>query len=782
MSTTDREEPLYKMQEEGSAPMMDTVPDDSVLSPTSMDETLQPCKIVVDMKVVYERQSADSTSEMSHTSEPTPLDGISEAGISKNGSTSNHREAVRRRSSWMSAALAPGGLSLFIATCTVLSMNAFSVYLPVTFAQGGMLLTSIVLVAVVLQTNIATSFLLEASARAQALDLLMPNGILPRHYSLKIRERKYELSLLTSIFLGRKWTLFFTFTTLACKYGFMWAFCTIFANAFADKFTLGDVQDGGYIPYVVMFMAVTVPLSCTSLADQQWIQVEFVTARLVMVILMVGTAAAACNADEPHFGSQVGPVNGIPLAKASNIIQVTMTCIFASFMQFAVPTMADETRNKTGLSRVFGHAPTLSCISNLLLGILFAIFFGQVQPDTANLNWVNCHGGTAATDPAACATRISSHTTGLSKGSSMLRSSSSNSMMHWGGAVRAGYFSVADSVVSDTEILFAAVTDMDELSRVKDSRKPKFRSIFLPGKLLKKNGNSAGSKTYEIVLDDTRKRTLFTQRNEAGRGGEFSELTIYNNRLLTFDDRTGDVFEILNDGSGTGSHVAPRFVITEGSGESDKGMKWEWATVKDDELIMGSTGKEYTRPDGSVVNRNNLWIAGLNSRGELRRTDWTQRYDVVRKALNARLPGYLVIEAVNWSPILKKWVFLPRRISSEMYNENKDERMGGNKLVLVDEHFTSATVVEIKMSSAVMDPLKGFSTFAFVPGTGDRHALAARSVEEDCVGGDDQTCKQRSYFMVFDVLTGEVLSKEVQAQDLTKFEGLEFVNMFTVPK
>jgi soluble calcium-activated nucleotidase 1 len=371
--------------------------------------------------------------------------------------------------------------------------------------------------------------------------------------------------------------------------------------------------------------------------------------------------------------------------------------------------------------------------------------------------------------------------TGFLKGTSgMSGSYSYNSNVHWGGAVRAGYFKIADAVVSDTEILFGAVTDMDELSRVKDSKKPKFRSTFLPGKLLKKNGNAAGSKTYEIVLDDTRKRTLITQHNEAGRGGEFSELTIYNNRLLTFDDRTGDVFEILNDGSGTGSHVAPRFVITEGSGESDKGMKWEWATVKDDELIMGSMGKEYTRPDGSVVNRNNLWIAGLNSRGELRRTDWTDQYDVVRKALNARSPGYLVIEAVNWSPILKKWVFLPRRISSEMYDENKDERMGGSKLVLVDEYFTSASVVDIKMAS--LDPLKGFSTFAFVPNTGDRHALAIRSVEEDCVGGDDTTCKQRSYFIVFDVLTGEVLSEEVQAQDLVKFEGVEFVNMFAVPK
>jgi hypothetical protein len=37
----------------------------------------------------------------------------------------------------------------------------------------------------------------------------------------------------------------------------MWAFCSIFANAFADKFPLGDMEDG-YKLYIAMFMVVTV--------------------------------------------------------------------------------------------------------------------------------------------------------------------------------------------------------------------------------------------------------------------------------------------------------------------------------------------------------------------------------------------------------------------------------------------------------------------------------------------------------------------------------------------
>jgi hypothetical protein len=386
MSPLDTAEPLYEMQEEGR------VPSESDPSPPLMDTNLQPSKIIVDMRAMHATQRHTDTGS---TSEPS-RDGISAMGVSDD-------------SSWISKELAPGGLSVFTATCTVFNTSGASLYVPWAFAQGGLLLTSIVLGAVLLQAYISASFLLEASARAQALDSLKTDGSLPRGYTLKIRERKYELSLLTKIFLGKVWTLFFSITTLASLYGAMWGFCTIFANAFADKYPLGDVQDGGYKLYIALFMVVIVPMACTSITDQQWIQMAFVTARLVMVILMIGTVTGAYCADEPHFGSQVGPVNDIPLANPSNIVSVTMTCIFASAIQAVVPTMADETRSKTGIAQVFGAAATLSYVSNLLLGILFALFFGQDQPDSSNLNWVNYHGGTGEDDPAAWTAAISGY-------------------------------------------------------------------------------------------------------------------------------------------------------------------------------------------------------------------------------------------------------------------------------------------------------------------------------------------------------------------------------------
>lgn len=358
-----------------------------------------------------------------------------------------------------------------------------------------------------------------------------------------------------------------------------------------------------------------------------------------------------------------------------------------------------------------------------------------------------------------------------------LRGSSYSKMdPHWGGAIHPGYFSIADSYVTPpgvrsgkTLFHFTAVSDMDQLSKVEGAKKPTWHSLAVPGILTR-----TGTKEYSIAFHEP--RSLETQHNEAGRGAEFSELTIYKDRLLTFDDRTGDVFEVLTDKADEHkSIVVPRFIITEGDGETGKGMKWEWATVKGDELYMGSMGKEFTNSKGEVVNENNLWIGRLNTRGELVRENWKDNYNFVRSELGASSPGYIIHEAILWSEHMKKWVFLPRRISDTKYDEDEDERKGGTKVVLVNESFTSATVVDIDVEH---DPLRGFSSFAFVPGTQDHHAIAIRSVEENCTGELD-VCNQRSYFVVFDVTTGEVLSTEEKYSQDLKFEGIEFAKLDT---
>ena len=68
-------------------------------------------------------------------------------------------------------------------------------------------------------------------------------------------------------------------------------------------------------------------------------------------------------------------------------------------------------------------------------------------------------------------------------------------------------------------------------------------------------------------------------------------------------------------------------------------MKFEWATVKDGLLYIGSFGKEYTNSAGEVLHTNNLWVLVIDKEGRAVHVDWTENYLKMRRALeNGRLP------------------------------------------------------------------------------------------------------------------------------------------------
>ena len=73
---------------------------------------------------------------------------------------------------------------------------------------------------------------------------------------------------------------------------------------------------------------------------------------------------------------------------------------------------------------------------------------------------------------------------------------------------------------------------------------------------------------------------------------ELPKLVLFQNRLLSLEDQKGLVSEVLKKDKGHDSFVVSRSVVVGDQGETDKGIKLECASEKDDELDMGSTGKE----------------------------------------------------------------------------------------------------------------------------------------------------------------------------------------------
>ena len=237
---------------------------------------------------------------------------------------------------------------------------------------------------------------------------------------------------------------------------------------------------------------------------------------------------------------------------------------------------------------------------------------------------------------------------------------------------------------------------------------------------------------------------------------ELSELVTFNGKLLTFDDRTGIVFEIIND------KVSPWVILTDGESISQKGFKSEWATVKNNQLIVGSMGKEWTNGGGDFENYNPMMVKVISVGGEVKTLNWVKNFKALRSALNIEWPGYLIHESGAWSEQNKKWFFLPRRCSSQKYNETLDESRGCNYLITADETFSVIETIKV----GELKPTRGFSSFKFLPSSHDSIIIALKTEE---LNGNTST-----YVTIFDI-KGNILLEDEKIHTEFKYEGFEFI-------
>lgn len=297
------------------------------------------------------------------------------------------------------------GLSPFSTSLIVVNyMSVSFLLLPGGFASGGTLLTSIILVCVSFQTYLTAKFVLETCARAESLTSALSQldsshrfgPPMAQSYVHQISHRKFELSALTQIFLGHRLSQFFTLTTCLDLYGITWTFCSVFASTLADTGPISGLSnEDSYYVYVAIFVVIAVPLANTSILDQLFVQLAFLSARLIMVFLMLTTLIVAfARPNMSFFGTQIGPKRDVPLADWTNLVQAVQTAIFATAFQFSVPAVAHVTSDKGILTRIFQTAVGFIFVTNIILALLASIYFGRGTNESSNLNWISYHGGT----------------------------------------------------------------------------------------------------------------------------------------------------------------------------------------------------------------------------------------------------------------------------------------------------------------------------------------------------------------------------------------------------
>lgn len=150
------------------------------------------------------------------------------------------------------------------------------------------------------------------------------------------------------------------------------------------------------------------------------------------------------------------------------------------------------------------------------------------------------------------------------------------------------------------------IADLDQMS-AKPNTKNTWQSYYKKGHL----SYNAAQQQITVYFDTDEPIPLVHHYALKGRGMELSELVTFNGRLLTFDDRTGFVYELAPESN----RVIPWVVMMDGDGRSSKGFKSEWATVKDDHLYVGSMGKEWTTAHGDFESFDPMWVKVVSPSG-----------------------------------------------------------------------------------------------------------------------------------------------------------------------
>ncbi|KIH52157.1 Apyrase [Ancylostoma duodenale] len=143
------------------------------------------------------------------------------------------------------------------------------------------------------------------------------------------------------------------------------------------------------------------------------------------------------------------------------------------------------------------------------------------------------------------------------------------------------------------------ITDMDGDSKV-ESEQWKWRAITRKGKLTV----AADKKSAKVEWIEDSDQNVTTGLNYKGRAMELSDLSEYNGHLLSPDDKTGMLYEIKDD-EVVANFLArqltandltkeikaiPWVFLNSGPGNTTKGMKVEWLTIKDNLLYAGGHG------------------------------------------------------------------------------------------------------------------------------------------------------------------------------------------------
>ena len=288
---------------------------------------------------------------------------------------------------------------------------------------------------------------------------------------------------------------------------------------------------------------------------------------------------------------------------------------------------------------------------------------------------------------------------------------------------------------------------------------------------LSRYGNDYYSKSYISRIDvrynewkysEISSTNYVTKYNRKQRGAELSDILNYNGKLYTFGDKTGIAFEL----DMIKTSLIPKMIFNEKDGNKNKPMKIEWATVKGNEMVIGSHGNTH---EDDLEDYSKSYVYYINEKLEHRTESWIDKYNFIHSVLNVTKPeGYVTHEAVLYSNMYNEWYFFPRKVSYEAYDDNKDPYLSSEYIVICNENITECR----KYKDPQFTKGRCFSSIKVIP-FDERIVIYTKSVEIDNLV--ETYIGALSFENVKENENATIVMKEVKISDY-KIEGIEIIN------
>ena len=212
-----------------------------------------------------------------------------------------------------------------------------------------------------------------------------------------IAHRKFEVTTLIRIFLGKYLSLFFSATIVGDMLGILWLYAIVFASTLAESMQIAPNAsvETNYYCYLIIYAALVLPISCLNVVDQLWIQYLFLAGRMMMVAFMVGTLVMTLSNPEKEFFESEEFIESSPwnLADFRYLVLAFQTSFLSTAYQGGVPAIAAARRNRgSGLPTVFRDSSLVVFVSNVVVAVLTVAYFGANTLPSANLMWANFQG------------------------------------------------------------------------------------------------------------------------------------------------------------------------------------------------------------------------------------------------------------------------------------------------------------------------------------------------------------------------------------------------------